>query len=107
MVGVRQPSLKDCPMATVGKEAERAELHKTIWRIANDLRGSVDGWDFKSYVLGMLFYRFISENLTAFVNAWDRDAGLSDFDYRRLTDDEAEIARKDTVNEKDFFLLPS
>jgi type I restriction enzyme M protein len=43
---------------------ERAELHKTIWKIANDLRGSVDGWDFKTYVLGMLFYRFISENLT-------------------------------------------
>ena len=42
------------------KEAQRAELHKTIWRIANDLRGSVDGWDFKSYVLGLLFYRFIS-----------------------------------------------
>ena len=50
------------------KEVQRAELHKTIWRIANDLRGSVDGWDFKSYVLGMLFYRFISENLTAYLN---------------------------------------
>lgn len=47
------------------KETQRAELHKTIWRIANDLRGSVDGWDFKTYVLGILFYRFISENLTA------------------------------------------
>jgi type I restriction enzyme M protein len=44
------------------QEAERAELHKTIWRIANDLRGSVDGSDFKSYVLGMRFYRSISEN---------------------------------------------
>lgn len=43
------------------KECERAELHRTIWQIANDLRGSVDGWDFKQYVLGMLFYRFISE----------------------------------------------
>ena len=42
------------------KEIERAELHKTIWRIANDLRGSVDGWDFKSYVLGIMFYRYIS-----------------------------------------------
>jgi len=42
------------------RESERAELHKTIWRIANDLRGAVDGWDFKSYVLGMLFYRFIA-----------------------------------------------
>ena len=46
------------------KEQERAELHRTIWAIANDLRGSVDGWDFKQYVLGILFYRYISENLT-------------------------------------------
>ena len=45
------------------REQERTELFRTIWRIANDLRGSVDGWDFKQYVLGMLFYRFISENL--------------------------------------------
>ena len=68
-------------MATVGKEAERAELHKTIWRIANDLRGSVDGWDFKTYVLGTLFYRFISENLTAYLNEQERKAGSPDFDY--------------------------
>jgi type I restriction enzyme M protein len=46
---------------------ERAELHKTIWKIANDLRGSVDGWDFMTYVLGMLFYRFISKKMTAHV----------------------------------------
>lgn len=46
------------------KEQERTELHNTIWKIANELRGSVDGWDFKAYVLGFLFYRFISENLT-------------------------------------------
>ena len=62
-------------MAPTTKEAQRAELHKTIWRIANDLRGSVDGWDFKSYVLGMLFYRFISENLTAYLNKNEHDAG--------------------------------
>jgi type I restriction enzyme M protein len=47
------------------RELERAELHRTIWNMANDLRGSVDGWDFKQYVLGMLFYRYISENITA------------------------------------------
>ena len=58
-----------------------AELHRTIWRIANDLRGSVDGWDFKSYVLGMLFYRFISENLTAYLNRQERAAG-DDHDSR-------------------------
>ena len=60
------------------REAERAELHKTIWRIANDLRGSVDGWDFKTYVLGMLFYRFISENLVAYLNEQDRYVALTD-----------------------------
>ena len=72
-------------MSQTSKEAERAELHKTIWRIANDLRGSVDGWDFKSYVLGMLFYRFISENLTAYLNEQEREAGNTDFDYAHLS----------------------
>jgi len=41
---------------------------RTIWNMANDLRGSVDGWDFKQYVLGMLFYRYISENITSYIN---------------------------------------
>lgn len=50
------------------KEQERAELHRTIWNIANDLRGSVDGWNFKNYVLGMLFYRYLSKNLTNYIN---------------------------------------
>src|SRR3954462_1185465 len=68
------------------KEAQRAELHKTIWRIANDLRGSVDGWDFKRYVLGMIFYRYISENLTAYLNAGEHMAGQSGFDYAGLGD---------------------
>src|SRR3954447_13974170 len=94
-------------MAYGAKEKQRADLHRTIWRIANDLRGSVDGWDFKSYVLGMLFYRFISENLTAFVNEHEGAAGQADFDYQLLGDDDAEIARKETVNEKGFYILPS
>ena len=89
------------------KETERAELHKTIWRIANDLRGSVDGWDFKTYVLGMLFYRFISENLTGYLNEQERKAGNPDFDYARLSDDDAEFGRAETVNEKGFYILPS
>lgn len=89
------------------KEIERAELHKTIWRIANDLRGSVDGWDFKSYVLGMLFYRFISENLTAYLNAQERSAGDADFDYAALSDADAEQGRGETVKEKGFYILPS
>ena len=57
------------------KEQECAELHRTIWNIANDLRGRVDGWDFKQYVLGMLFYRYISANLTAYINAGEREVG--------------------------------
>ncbi|MGO2876700.1 MAG: type I restriction-modification system subunit M [Corynebacterium casei] len=89
------------------KEAQRAELHKTIWRIANDLRGSVDGWDFKSYVLGMLFYRFISENLTEYLNRQERAAGAPDFDYAKLLDEQAEFGRETTVAEKGFFILPS
>ena len=93
-------------VAPVTKEAQRAELHRTIWRIANDLRGSVDGWDFKSYVLGLLFYRFISENLTAYLNEQERQADNPDFDYARLSHAEAEYGRADTVAEKGFFILP-
>ncbi|MGO2746778.1 type I restriction-modification system subunit M [Microbacterium sp.] len=94
-------------MAPTTKEGQRAELHKTIWRIANDLRGSVDGWDFKSYVLGMLFYRFISENLTAYINVGERKAGDQSFDYALLGDAQAEFGRKETVEEKGFYILPS
>ena len=86
------------------KEQERAELHRTIWQIANDLRGSVDGWDFKQYVLGMLFYRFISENLSSYINTNEPE---EDFDYAKLSDKEAEFGRADTVKEKGFYILPS
>lgn len=94
-------------VAPTTKEAQRAELHRTIWRIANDLRGSVDGWDFKSYVLGFLFYRFISENLTAYLDRLEREAGDADFEYAKLSDKDAEFGRKDTVDEKGFYILPS
>ena len=86
---------------------DRAELHKTIWRIANDLRGSVNAWDFKTYVLGMLFYRFISENLTSYLNQHQHKAGETGFDYSKLSDEQAEFGRKETVVEKGFFILPS
>ena len=89
------------------KEQERDELHRAIWQIANDLRGSVDGWDFKSYVLGILFYRFISENLSSYVNNEERKTGNKNFDYAKLSDKEAEFGRADTVKEKGFFILPS
>ena len=89
------------------KETERSELHRTIWNIANDLRGSVDGWDFKQYVLGMLFYRYISENLAEYIDRGERDAGNLDFKYADLSDDDAEQARDDLVKTKGFFILPS
>ena len=94
-------------MDSRGRETQRAELHKTIWRIANDLRGSVDGWDFKQYVLGMLFYRFISENLTTYLNDLEHKAGDVTFDYAKLSDTQAEFGRTETVNEKGFYILPS
>ena len=94
-------------MADTKKEQERAELHRTIWGIADDLRGSVDGWDFKQYVLGMLFYRYISENLTKYINQDEIEAGNDGFDYTQLPDEEAEQAREDMVKTKGFFILPS
>jgi type I restriction enzyme M protein len=94
-------------MSNNKKEQERAELHRTIWNIANDLRGSVDGWDFKQYVLGILFYRYISENLTDYINRGEREVGDEEFDYARLSDSKAEEARTDMVYTKGFFILPS
>ena len=91
----------------MSRETQRAELHKTIWRIANDLRGSIDGWDFKQYVLGMLFYRFISENLAAYLNEHELKSGTPNFDYANLSDKEAEFGRRETVIEKGFYILPS
>ena len=80
------------------KEQEREELHRAIWAIADDLRGSVDGWDFKQYVLGILFYRYISENLTNYINTGEREAGNPAFDYANLTDSQAESARAGLVD---------
>lgn len=89
------------------KELEREELHKTIWKIANELRGSVDGWDFKQYVLGLLFYRFISENIENYVNDNQRKAGLENFEYRNISDEEALLGKTQILEEKGFFILPS
>lgn len=94
-------------MTDTKKEQERAELHRAIWNIANGLRGSVDGWDFKQYILGILFYRFISENLTNYINAGEHQAGNLDFDYAQLSDEEAETIRNEMVDTKGFFILPS
>jgi type I restriction enzyme M protein len=79
-------------MVDTKKEQERDELHRAIWAIADELRGAVDGWDFKNYVLGTMFYRYISENLCSYIN----DGEI-----------EAEEARDGLVEEKGFFILPS
>ena len=94
-------------MTDTRKEQERAELHRVIWNIANDLRGSVDGWDFKQYVLGMLFYRYISENLSSYINDNEHEAGIHAFDYAQLSDEDAETIRNEMVSTKGFFILPS
>lgn len=89
------------------KEQERDELHRSIWNIANELRGAVDGWDFKQYVLGIMFYRYISENLTDYINKGEWESGNKDFNYAELSDEDAEQARTGLVQEKGFFILPS
>ena len=67
---------------TIGNAtAQRSELHRKIWAIADDVRGAVDGQDFKQYILGILFYRFISENITEYFNIAEREAEDTDFDY--------------------------
>ena len=89
------------------KEQERAELHRSIWNIANDLRGSVDGWDFKQYVLGTMFYRYISENLANYINEIQHRSGDISFDYAKLQDDEAISAKDFLIERKGFFIKPS
>ena len=94
-------------MVDTTKEQERDELHRAIWAIADELRGAVDGWDFKNYVLGTMFYRYISENLCSYINSGEIAAGKIGFDFAKMSDAEAEEARDGLVQEKGFFILPS
>lgn len=94
-------------MADNKKEQERDELHRAIWAIADELRGAVDGWDFKNYVLGTMFYRYISENICNYINEGEIESGNADFDYAQMSDEDAEEARQGLVEEKGFFILPS
>ena len=82
---------------------QRAALQRQIWQIANDVRGAVDGWDFKQYVLGTLFYRFISENFASYIEADDET-----IDYARLSDRiiTPEI-KEDAIKTKGYFIYPS
>src|SRR5574344_1448079 len=94
-------------MIDTKKEKERDELHRAIWAIADELRGAVDGWDFKNYVLGTMFYRYISENLTSYINSGEHEAGNTDFDFTKMSDSDAKEAKDGLVEEKGFFILPS
>ena len=94
-------------MADIKKDQQREELHRAIWAIADELRGAVDGWDFKNYVLGTMFYRYVSENICNYINEGEIEAGNPSFDYAMLSDSDAEQARADLVQEKGFFILPS
>ena len=96
-------------MAEIKKDQEREELFRRIYKIATDLvhAGHVAEWDFKSYVLGTMFYRYISENFTAYINEGEHAAGNQDFDYAKMSDADAETAREWLVQEKGFFILPS
>ena len=82
---------------------QRAALQRQIWQIANDVRGSVDGWDFKQYVLGTLFYRFISENFTSHIEAGDDSIHYADLPDSVITDD----IKDDAIKTKGYFIYPS
>lgn len=88
---------------------EQEELFRRIYKIATDLvhAGLVAEWDFKSYVLGTMFYRYISENITSYINAIQHEAGDTTFDYTQMSDAEAETARAELIKSKGFFILPS
>lgn len=94
-------------MSPQTKQAERDKLHKTLKEIANDLRGKVDGWDFKAYVLGTLFYRYLCEHLVHVINSEQIAAGAEDFDYADLTDEEAEEAREFYTDMLGYYIVPS
>ncbi|MBN6081224.1 type I restriction-modification system subunit M [Aggregatibacter actinomycetemcomitans] len=82
---------------------QRAELQRRIWQIANDVRGSVDGWDFKQYVLGALFYRFISENFTNYIEAGDESVNYAALPDEVITPE----IKADAVKTKGYFIYPS
>lgn len=94
-------------MAQSDRQAQRAELHKAIWGIADEVRGAVDGWDFKAYILCFLFYRFISEDLAEYIDTGEHEAGDPTFSYAELSDDDAEAARADLLKDMGYFILPS
>ena len=84
-------------------EAQRAELQAKIWKIANEVRGSVDGWDFKHFVLGTLFYRFISENFTNYIEGGDKSINYAGFPDENISPE----IKDDAIKTKGYFVYPS
>ena len=82
---------------------QRAALQRQIWAIANDVRGSVDGWDFKQYVLGTLFYRFISENFALYIEADDESIHYAELSDKVITPE----IKDDAIKTKGYFIYPS
>jgi type I restriction enzyme M protein len=82
---------------------QRATLQNQIWKIANDVRGAVDGWDFKQYVLGTLFYRFISENFASYIKAGDKSVNYANLADQIITD----RIKQDAIKTKGYFIYPS
>lgn len=84
---------------------QREELHRTIWSMADELRGAIGGWEFKAYVLGTLFYRFISENLTDYINRLQEEAGVEGFNYADMADEDAAEAKAQMVHRRKAFFI--
>jgi type I restriction enzyme M protein len=84
-------------------QQQRAALQSQIWKIANDVRGAVDGWDFKQYVLGTLFYRFISENFASYIEAGDDSINYAELADSVITAD----IKDDAIKTKGYFIYPS
>jgi len=82
---------------------QRAALQRQIWQIANNVRGAVDGWDFKQYVLGTLFYRFISENFTSYIEGGDDNVNYAKLEDNVITDE----IKDDAIKAKGYFIYPS
>lgn len=91
------------------KEREREELHKTIWKAADDFvhAGKVAAWDFKEYFLGIMFYRFISENIENYINEIQHKAGDKTFEYKNISDEIALREKQSILEDKGLFILPS
>ncbi|VTS53270.1 type I restriction-modification system M protein [Streptococcus dysgalactiae subsp. equisimilis] len=87
----------------MSEQAQRQELHSKIWKIADDVRGAVDGWDFKQYILGILFYRFISENFKNYIEAGDPNVDYANIPESVITDE----IKDDAVKTKGYFIMPS